>query len=275
MFSVSILEAKSIIRTVYKTYGSDLSGLAMASFRIRLSEILQLHKLNDIETLVARLYDDPGYYDIFIRDISVGSPDMFRDPDFWMHLRDQLLPSILKSWMYPEIIIPESVTGNELYTMAVFLCELGLDYRIDLVATCRNEKIRDQILEGQLPYVRVKNSKDNYEVFHPGSSFEKYTETRDGDRYLKTELLHGVEFRLQSPEQLACSEKTALVLYRNRMIYQNAEAQYRTLKHILGSMKAGTYFVTGIQEAIDGFGLDHLYATVSADLNIYSKNDAD
>jgi chemotaxis methyl-accepting protein methylase len=58
------------------------------------------------------------------------------------------------------------------------------------------------------------------------------------------------------------------------MIYQNAEMQYRMLKQLLGHMKKGTYFITGIQEAIDGFGLVHLYETVSSDLKIYQKKDA-
>jgi chemotaxis protein methyltransferase CheR len=275
MFSVSILEAKTIIRTINRTYGTDLSGLAMASFRLRLSEILSTHKFKNTAALIERLLADPDYYELFIQDISTGSPDMFRDPDFWIYFRDELLPEVLKSSRYPEMIIPESVTGNEFYTMAVLLNETGLDYRIDLVVTCRNGKIKKQIMEGKLPNIRFKNSKDNYEVFHPGSSFENYTETRNGSRYLKTELLEGVEFRLQSPDQPVCSDKTALVLYRNRMIYQTTELQYRRLLQILKEMPKETYLITGIKEAINGFGLDHLYDTVSEDLKIYMKKDAD
>ncbi|MFC2112188.1 CheR family methyltransferase, partial [Bacteroidota bacterium] len=244
-------------------------------FRLRLSEILQTYQLNDTDSLVGRLLDDRKFYESFISDISIGSPDMFRDPDFWIYLRDHLLPTILKTRRYPEILIPESVTGNELYTVIVLLREMGLDYRVDLAITCWNNKIRDQIMNGELPRIRYKNSMDNYQVFKPGSSLEEYTDLRSGTRYLKKEMLQGVEFRLQSPEEHICSEKTALVLYRNRMIYQNAEMQYRMLKLFLSDMKGGTYFITGIQEAIDGFGVEHLYNTVSSDLKIYQKKDAD
>ena len=275
MFSVSVLEAKTIIRIIDRTYGTDLSGLSMASFRLRLSEIMQTSKIDSTENLAARLKEDEAYYETFIDDISIGSPDMFRDPDFWIYLRDQLLPTVLKSRIYPEIIFPESVTGHELFSMAMLLQEVGKDYRVDLAATCYNQKIMNHIMAGELPYYNFKNSKDNYEVFNPGSNFEDYTETRDGTRYLKPYLLQGVEIRLQGTEKNLCSEKTAIVLYRNRMIYQNAEMQYRRLKQLLGDMKKGTYFITGIQETIDGFGLVHLYKTVSSDLKIYQKKDAD
>ncbi len=82
MFSISVLEAKTIIRTIDKTYGTDLSGLSMASFRLRLSEMLQMHKFEDFDSLVASLMQDKAYYETFMRDISIGSPDMFRDRDF-------------------------------------------------------------------------------------------------------------------------------------------------------------------------------------------------
>ncbi|MFC2080694.1 CheR family methyltransferase [Bacteroidota bacterium] len=274
MFNVSILEAKTIIRAISRTYGTDLSGTAMASFRIRLSDILKTYTLKDPEALVALLLKDPEFYETFIQDVSIGSSDMFRDPELWIDIRDRILPDILKSELYPEILIPDCVTGGELYTMTVLLRETGLDYRVDLTATCRNAKIRDQVNLGEFPQPRFKNSMDNYQQFNPDSSLEQYTETRNGIRYLNRELIGEVEFRLQSQEQMVCSEKTALVLYRNKMIYQDTERQYRMLKQLLGEMKVGTYLIIGIQEALDGFGLEHMYSTISSDLNIYIKKDA-
>jgi chemotaxis protein methyltransferase CheR len=275
MFNVSIPEARNIIRAIKKTYGTDLSGIAMASFRIRLSEILQAQALNSTEVLIEKLLDNPPYYETFMRDISNGSPDMFRDPDFWIYFREELLPSILKSRHYPEIVIPESVTGHELYSMAVLLNEAKIEYRVDLVATCRNEKIRDRILEGDLPSIIFKNSKDNYELFNPGSLFDQYIDIRRGKKYLNPGLLKGVEIRLQSPDQPVCSDRTSLILYRNRMIYLNADEQYNRLKKLLGEMAGSTYFITGIRESIDHFGLNQMYSVISPDLKIYIKNHAD
>jgi chemotaxis protein methyltransferase CheR len=247
----------------------------MASFRNRLSKILQAHALTSTEVLIDKLIDDPAYYETFIRDISIGSPDMFRDPDFWIYFRDELLPAILKSGHYPEILIPESVTGHELYSMAVVVHEAEIEYRVGLVATCRNTKIRDRILEGDLQNVIFKNSKDNYELFNPGSSFDQYMDIRKGKKYLNPALLKGVDIRPQSPGQPVCSERTSLILYRNRMIYLNAQEQYNRLKMLLEEMPGSTYFITGIRESIDRLGLDHMYSVISPDLKIYIKNHAD
>jgi len=50
--------------------------------------------------------------------------------------------------------------------------------------------------------------------------------------------------------------------------------QYKSLKKLLDEMKVGTYFIIGIRESIDGYGLENHYSTVSSDLNIYIRKDA-
>jgi chemotaxis protein methyltransferase CheR len=273
MFTVSIPEVQTLIRAIKKVNGTDLSGLAMASFRYRISGILHSFKLDNMNSLIAKIQNDPKFTDIFISEISVGSPDMFRDPDLWIHIRENLLPIIFASRRYPEVVIPQCVTGDELYTLAIFLKETGLDYRVDLVASCRDHRIREQILKGELPNPRYKNSKDNFEVYNPDLSFEEYTETRQGKKYIKQELLERIEINVQKNDEPFCSDNTALVLYRNRMLYQNAEMQYRTLHKLLAEMKKGTCFIIGIGESIEGFGLEQFYRDLSSDYKIYIKND--
>jgi len=167
------------------------------------------------------------------------------------------------------------VTGDELYTLAIFLKEAGLDYKVDLVATCHDQRTKDQILNGELLNSRFKNSKDNFDVYNPDLSFEEYTETVQGKKYIKKELLEGIEVKIQGDDEPFCSEKTALVIYRNRMLYQNAEMQYRTLKKLLSDMEKGTCFILGMGESIDGFGLEQYYKDLSSDFKIYIKKDVD
>jgi len=273
MFTVSILEARTLIRAIKKACGRDLSGLAMASFRYRLSLILQTYKMDNIDSLIASIQENPDNLDRLISDISVGSPDMFRNPDLWIHIKENLLPIIFASRRYPEVYIPQCVTGDELYTCAIFLKEAGLDYKVDLVATCRDRRTKDRILNGELLNSRFKNSKDNFEVYNPDLSFEEYTATIKGKKYIKKELLEGIEVKIQGDDEPFCSENTALVIYRNRMLYQNAEMQYRTLRKLLSDMQKGTCFILGMGESIDGFGLDQYYKDLSSDFNIYIKKD--
>jgi chemotaxis protein methyltransferase CheR len=274
MFSVDIKEARHLMEVVDRIYDTGFSGWAMASFRLRLSGYLEKNRFSDIGELADRLADDPLLTESYIRDMYIGSPDLFRDPDLWIYLRDKLLPRVLEAGRYPEIIVPESVTGHELYSMAVLLNETGLDYRVDLAATCRNKKILEQINLGELSSISYKNSRDNYDVFHPDGDFEKHIITRNNKPCLNKELLEKTEIRVEPPSNLTLSDTTAIILYRNRMIYQNAEQQRMTLVRLLGKMRNGMYLITGMQESIQDYRLKRMYSTVSSDLKIYSRNNA-
>jgi chemotaxis protein methyltransferase CheR len=271
MFSISIPEARKLIGWIHESFGMDLRGVSMASFRWQVSQILETLQDGTVRTLMQRIRKDPVFFDQFIRDISVGSPDMFRDPDLWIHLRDHLLPILFSSWRYPEILIPDCVTGGELYTLLVFLHDTGIDYRVDLAATCKNNLIRQQILAGELDNSRYKNSRDNFDVFHPGSSFDRYLQTIQGKKFLKPDLLKGLDLRVQDEKQPLCSDRTSLILYRNRMLRQNRQWQSGMLSRLFSEMKEGTLLVTGIGESIDGFGFEHSYRVISPDLKIYIK----
>jgi chemotaxis protein methyltransferase CheR len=270
MFDITPDEARSVFQAVEQLFGADLSGCAMVSFRLRLSRFLKDHSLGSVEDLIGKLTIEPGFYEVFIRDISVGSPDMFRDPDFWTHLRDELLPDLLKSRLCPEIVLPGCVTGNELYSLIVLLRESGDESRVDLVVSCRNSAIQEQIRAGKISTVGYKNSKENYRFFNPGSSIDAYFEMHNGCRHFRADLLEKVAFRVQPASGPICSEQTAMVLYRNRMLYMNREEQARQLKSLLSQMPEESLFVTGTGEVIKGLGLDHLFSVLSEDFKIYA-----
>ena len=271
MFELTPDDAREVFQAVERQSGTDLSGFALASFRLRLLNLLHNYSLDSVQALIARLKEEPAFFEIFMRDISVGSPDMFRDPDFWIHLREEILPALLKARLHPEVVLPESVTGNELYSLIVLLRESGEESRVDLAATCRNKAILDQIRSGRFSTGRYKNSTENYKFFNPGSSLDAYFETRHGKMNFKADLLDGVKFRVQFPSRQAFHRQTAMVLYRNRMLYMNREAQEKRLKEILGGMPEGCLFVTGTGEEIRGLGYDRLLSVVSADLKIYAR----
>jgi chemotaxis protein methyltransferase CheR len=273
MFSVSVSDAKSVIRLVDRQYGVDLSGRSMASLRLRISRILHDQNIKDIPELTKKISGNKPFFEIFLRELYIGSPDMFRDPDFWKYLKNDLLPDIVNVHQFPEFIIPESVTGNELYTVKVLLAEARLDYRVDVSSFCGSNLLKEQVANAELSHISYKSSKDNYETFNSQGNFEDYIEKIAGRTYLKKNILEGTRYGVQSSDTRFCSEKTALVLYRNRMIYQTHQQQYRMLKFLLEQLPQGSYFAIGIGESIHGFRLGHLYETISEELKIYRKRD--
>jgi chemotaxis protein methyltransferase CheR len=272
MFSVSVLEAKSVITAIYEQYGYDISGFAMSSLRLRIGRFLTEHSLLYPDVLISRIMDDPGFLDLFISEIVTGSPDLFRDPDLWIELRDNLLPGMLKEHKEFEILVPSSVTGDELYSMAILLRESGLNGKIRLHATCLNNAMIENIRRGILSQARHKTSQDNYRIFNPEGNLDEYIFHYEGRIHRSAELLKNIRFQVKAPSALSPNNRTRLILFRNRMIYVNQATKTRILSSISERMSPGAYLILGIRESLKGTSLDSMLSPVSPDLNIYIKN---
>ena len=269
MFTVTDHETKNIIHTISQNFGINLSGMAMASLRLRISQFCRNRHLQSTNNIISRMLDDPNFFESFMLGISVGSPDMFRDPELWITLRDQILPDMVRKIKTPRIFIPGCVSGDELYSMAILLKESGLDKQIQLTATCRNKPIRKQIEYGLLSKGRYRNCQDNYLLFHPGSTLDKYLTVRDGRHFRKPGLLKQMKIKVQAEDHLNVSVPTNLILYRNRMIYFNSDTSRLVANRMLDQLSAGTIFIIGIKESAKHLGLKDRIDVVSSDLNIY------
>ena len=271
MFNVSIVDTRSIITAIYEKYGFDISGYTMSSLRLRIDKILNDHNLMYADALISRIVEAPDFLDTFVHEISVGSPDLFRDPDFWIELRDQVIPELLRKNTEFEILVPSSVTGDELYSLVILLNESGWTSKVRLTVTCLNKKIIDSIQEGLLPQVRYKASYDNYRIFNPKGQLDKYMHHNNGKIFRSPQLLKQVRFLVKKPSALPINNRTKLILFRNRLLYMNQALKKKVLMNIASKMDIGTYLILGIRESLKGTGLENDLHSVYPELNIYLK----
>lgn len=271
MFNVSVLETRSVINAVFERYGFDISHYAMASLRLRIGMILNNHNLIYTDELIGRLIEEPDFLETFIREISVGSPDMFRDAELWIELRDHLLPGLLKEYPEFDILVPSSVTGDELCSAAILLRESGWSNKIRLITTCINHATAEHIRTAAIPQVRYKNSLENYRIFNPDGNLEDYVLLSDGKIARAPDLFRNIRFEVKKPTALPIGSKTRLILFRNRMLYMNQSMQRKVLTGIADRMNTGTCLIIGIKESIKGSGLENILGNISTDLNIYTR----
>jgi chemotaxis protein methyltransferase CheR len=272
MFRVTIDETNNIIRIISQKYGIDLSGLAMVSLRLKISQFcIDHHSISSGNNLIKCLQKEPGFLESFMQGIFASSPDMFRDPELWISLRNQILPQMIQDFGTFRILFPDIVSGEEIFSMAILLIESGLEKQIELTATCKSESIRELIENRPLARGRYKNCQDNFEVFNPGSSLDKYFVHRDGKYFLKSGMLQPVRILVQ-PEAHECTAIDAkLILCRNQMIYLKPETSRRRISSIIDQADEGCLFILGIKESFKYLGLKNKAHVISSDLNIYSK----
>src|SRR6476661_8104046 len=86
------LEIELLLEAIFRHYGHDFRSYAFSSLRRRLHKCLESEKLASFSALTDRLLHEPDAMDRLLRDLSVNVTGMFRDPTFFLALREKVVP---------------------------------------------------------------------------------------------------------------------------------------------------------------------------------------
>ena len=87
-------EIEFLIKDVYDLYGYDFSLYSRASFKRRVNRICLIDRFTSFAELRYTIINDPDYLKHFIEEITVNVTEMFRDPQFFKKLREEILPQL-------------------------------------------------------------------------------------------------------------------------------------------------------------------------------------
>ena len=125
MGDITLSEYNQLINVVLETGGVDLSDYATSSLKRRFNTYIINNNIEDIDHLIGNIRNENGYLNKFIKDLTVNTTEMFRDPKFWEMLKNNVFPEFLN---YERINIWHAAcsTGEEVFSMAILLKEEGL-----------------------------------------------------------------------------------------------------------------------------------------------------
>src|SRR5438309_9260135 len=81
-----------LLEGVFRRYGFDFREYAPASLRRRVSRRLKLEGVDTVSALQERVLRDPAVMEKLLLDLSINVTAMFRDPTFFVALREKVLP---------------------------------------------------------------------------------------------------------------------------------------------------------------------------------------
>src|ERR1044071_3647060 len=117
-------------------YGYDFTDYSRASFKRRVTRLMDQDRFLSFAEFRFRLIEDAAYLTGFAEEVTVNVTEMFRDPPFYRALREQVLP-VLATWPMIRIWHAGCSTGEEVYSLAILLKEANLYNRSVQYATDR------------------------------------------------------------------------------------------------------------------------------------------
>lgn len=268
---IEISDLRRITELVKEQYRYDFTNYAMSSFRRRILRIMELYKFGSADLLIKRLKDDRSFFDEFISEITVNVTEMFRDPSFWRELRDNVIPNILLNHNTISIWHAGCSSGEEVFSMAILLKEMGILHKAKIIATDIDKVILDKAKMGHYSMKNMELNEKNYIRFEGKTRFKDYFTESNGKAIMDKSLIENVSFREHDLVQGVVFNKFDLILCRNVMIYFNQNLQNEVLKKHHESLFKYGYLVIGSKESLIWCEIANKFIVVNNEEKVYKK----
>jgi chemotaxis protein methyltransferase CheR len=267
---VEDLEISLLLEGVYQRYGYDFRDYSLAHLRRRLRMRLELSALPDLGALLHRVLSDRGFFELLLRDLSINVTEMFRDPDIYLRVRNDVAPR-LKTYPFVKVWHAGCATGEEVYSMAILLHEEGLLERCQIYATDFNQVALKKAKEGIYSLDQVRLFTGNYQKSGGRESFSDYY-TADNDAViLKSWLKKKIVFADHNLVTDSVFSEVQMVVCRNVLIYFNRELQNRIFHTFYESLCPGGFLLLGSKESLLLSDLAARFEALYPDEKIYKK----
>ena len=233
---------------VYRTSGIVLDENKHYLLEARLIPIVRKEHLKTINDLCALIRATNGgrvSQDV-VEAMTTNETLFFRDIIPFKVMRSTLLPPLVEARKQSKKLSfwsAASSSGQEAYSLAMMLCEMGLqDWSIDILGTDLNEKMVERARIGAFAQIEVNRGL-------PATHLVKYFERHDLEWRVKPILQKMVRFeKFDLRHSMRMMNGCDFVLCRNVLIYFDMDTKRNILQEISKTMASGGYLLMGAAE---------------------------
>jgi len=264
------IEIRTLLEAIYQRYGYDFRKYARGSLRRRLWRRADAEGVKTISGLQERVLHNPVAMEALLMDLSVNVTAMFRDPSFYVALRDKVVP-ILRTYPFVRIWNAGCSTGEEVYSIAILLREEGLLDRARIYATDINEHVLERAGEGVIALDRMRTFTHNYQRAGGSEVFSQYYKAEGTRARIDPELLRNVVFAHHNLVSDRSFNEFHLIICRNVMIYFDKELQDEVHELFLQSLVKLGILALGNKESIRFNSVTSRYEELDPEEKIYRR----
>jgi len=255
-------EIKIFVDRIKNISDYDFSGYSDKSLKRRLAKVLYDNNL-EFEAFLDKIEHDNSFLERIVKDITVNTTDLFRDPVVWNAIRYDILP-LLRNRRPLNIWHAGCSTGQEVYSMLILLYELELFDTSNLFATDINSDVLELSRTGIYKYLFNLNYLDNFDKVIRLNQAGQFIDVEFSKYFTidkKKDLLKMNPFLIDKPvykkmdlvsDTNPFPVKFDLIICRNVIIYFNYELQNRLFKLFHDNLSAGGCLILGVHETILG-----------------------
>lgn len=182
-------------------------------------------------------------------DLSINVTSMFRDPGFFASFRARVVPA-LRTYPFLRVWNAGCSTGEETYSVAILLREVGLYDRTRIYATDINESVLVSAAEGIYPLAKMQEFTENYLAAGGSRSFSDYYRVAYDRAQFDRSLSENVVFAADNLVSDRSFNEFHVIMCRNVMVYFDRTLQDRVHQLFLNSLSPFGVLALGRKETL-------------------------
>ncbi len=267
---VSESELRLLTEAIYLQYSYDFRDYSGASQKRRLLQAMAHFECPTLAALQTLVLKDATLFMALLQYLTIPVSEMFRDPDFFLALRQKVMP-VLQTYPSLKIWIAGCSTGEEVYSLAILLREEGLLERSLIYATDINPVALDKAKRGIFTLSSIKGHTANYQQAGGKQAFSDYYTAAYDAVIFDPSLCANVTFSDHSLATDSVFSETQLVLCRNVLIYFNRPLQDRALGLFHEALCHRGFMALGSKESIQFSGYASHFEALDKPARIFRK----
>lgn len=235
------------LKAIKADYGYDLLGYQHDSLERRIKNMMISFGVGNFCDFQRLVLGNPKFFQRLIVEMSVSVSGFFRHPEQFRLLREEILP-YLASFPLIKVWSAGCSTGEEAYSLAIFLNELGLLNKSRIFATDINPYLLELAKMQLFPIKDLANNRLNYLAAGGFAEFDAYIKSYG--HFLKMAVQSGerVSFHCHSLAQDGVFNEFELIVCRNVLIYFDAPTQQKVLRCFANSLHSDGFLLLGPQD---------------------------
>lgn len=264
------IEINLLITAINDGFGFDLSHYKKASLKRRILSAMEKYQLKYVSEIIPHLLHQESFFKKLICDLSVPVTEMYRDPEFFLSVREEIIP-VLKTYPVIKIWHAGCASGEEVYSMAILLHEEGLYDRCHIYATDINDISLAQAKDGIYRYEDIKKYSSQYKKSGGTATLENYFHLTFENAVINNFLKKNIIFANHNLSTDEPFSKINLILCRNVFIYFDRFLQDKVTRLFLDSLCLGGFLCLGTKEYLKYSTYDDQFEHFKEKENIYRK----
>ena len=269
---ISEAEIRQLLETLYQRYHYDFRQYAAASLKRRLLQALTHFHCQTLAQLQERVLTDESAFPRLLEYLTVQVSDLFRDPEFFLTVRQQVIP-LLATYPSLKLWVAGCSTGEEAYSYAILLAEEGLLDRTRIYATDINDESLRKAQKGVYPLDRMKQFTLNHRQAGGHGSLSDYYHADADSAVMSPTLKQHITFADHSLATDSIFSEVQLVSCRNVLIYFDKTLQDRALGLFADALCRRGFLCLGTKESVRFSAHAQRFQEVSGEQKIYRRVD--